>query len=159
MDPVSIAHLLERVRHRHAPLVAERHITLTTEQEPIVGLLDGDQNRLEQALQNLVANARPAHARRWGRDGHRLAEGRMWFCASKTRAQGFRLTIGRVFDRFYKVDQSRTGTGRRPAAALGCRSSTPLSPVTAARSLWPTRQVVVARFEIVLPLTQPDAPA
>lgn len=119
-EQVSVAQLLERVRHRHDPVLVEKRITLETEQDPEATLVVGDQNRLEQALQNLVANA----------IRHTPIGGTVLVRAAAAPA-GTTLTVEdtgpgippehleRVFDRFYKVDESRTGTDTPSGSGLG----------------------------------------
>jgi len=120
VEDVSIAHLLERIRHRHEPVVADRHITLRTDQTPGAVSVVGDQNRLEQALQNLVANA----------IRHTPAGGTVTVSASQdASATTFRVQdtgagiplehLGRLFDRFYKIDESRAGTETPSGSGLG----------------------------------------
>jgi signal transduction histidine kinase len=156
-ETISIAHLLERVRHRHGPVVADRHITLTTEQDPFVGQFRGDQNRLEQALQNLVANAV-----RHTPDGGRVtvtasAPGSTVVLRVDDSGPGIppdQLT--RVFDRFYKVDESRTGTGTPSGSGLGLsivQAIVARHGGTVHASNLPEGG---ARFEIVLPISRVD---
>jgi signal transduction histidine kinase len=158
-EPVSVSHLLERVRHRHAPTVAERKITLTTHQEPMVGLLVGDQNRLEQALQNLVANA-----------VRHTPDGGTVTVTARTDGSTVTLRVDdtgpgipedqlqRVFDRFYKVDESRTGTDLPSGSGLGLSIVQAL--VTRHGGSVSAGNVPGggARFEIVLPVSRGDAP-
>jgi signal transduction histidine kinase len=119
-EPVDVAALFERIQHRHDPALARRHITLEREISPGVDVVTGDANRLEQALQNLAANA----------VRHTPEGGRIRLAASRT-ADGVRITVqdsgpgipeehlARVFDRFYKVDTSRTGTALPSGSGLG----------------------------------------
>ena len=155
-EDVSIALLLERVRHRHEPTVREKGITLETTQDPAAVSLVGDQNRLEQALQNLVANA------------VRHTPGGGTVRVHATRAQDQVLLVvedtgpgippehlPRVFDRFYKVDESRSGTAVPSGSGLG------LSIVRAIVIRHGGRVDVTnvpgggARFEISLPIEPP----
>jgi signal transduction histidine kinase len=110
-EQISIAQILERVRHRHEPALAEKQVALTTEQDTGAATVVGDQNRLEQAVQNLVANA----------IRHTPAGGTV-FVRARSTPDGTMLLVEdtgpgiapehleRVFDRFYKADQSRTGS-------------------------------------------------
>jgi signal transduction histidine kinase len=119
-ESVSIAQLFERVRRRHEPAVQQKHIELRTIAADDAQTVTGDQNRLEQALQNLVANA----AR------HTPDGGRVTVEADRV-ATGIRLSVEdtgpgippehlpRVFGRFYKVDVSRTGTALPSGSGLG----------------------------------------
>jgi len=157
-EPVSVSHLLERVRHRHAPTVVEKKITLTTHLEPLVGLIVGDQNRLEQALQNLVANA-----------VRHTPEGGAVTVTALTDGQTVTLRVDdtgpgipedqrqRVFDRFYKVDESRAGTHVPSGSGLGLSIVQAIvtrhgGTVSAANGPGGG-----ARFEIVLPVAREDA--
>ena len=56
-EPVSVLGLFERVLHRHDPIFRSKRISLETRIAPDVTDVTGDPNRLEQALQNLAANA------------------------------------------------------------------------------------------------------
>jgi len=119
-DPVQVAALFERVQQRHDPALARKRITLEREIAPDVGVVIGDANRLEQAIQNLAGNA----------VRHTPEGGRIRLTA--TRADGgVRLGVEdsgpgippehlpRIFDRFYKVDVSRTGTALPSGSGLG----------------------------------------
>jgi len=119
-EVVPIASLFERVHERHGPLLQSRHITLVTSIAPDAGEVTGDPNRLEQALQNLAANA----------VRHTPEGGRVTLFADRVE-RGVRLTVEdsgpgipeehlpHVFDRFYKVDVSRTGTPVPSGSGLG----------------------------------------
>ncbi len=159
MEPVRIAHLLERVRHRHAQVVAEKRITLTTEQEPVDGVLIGDQNRLEQALQNLVANA----------VRHTPVGGAVTVAAIAAGSDViFRVDdtgpgipedqLPRVFDRFYKVDESRTGTEQPSGSGLGLSIVQTIVTRHGGRVTASNIPGHGARFEITLPLSPAEQP-
>lgn len=119
-EPVSLPQLFERVRHRHEQMLAERGITLDIAGEPAIDGLRGDQHRLEQVLQNLVANA----------IRHTPTGGRVMVAAVREGGEVV-LTVEdtgsgipdehlpHVFDRFYKADESRTGTQMRSGSGLG----------------------------------------
>jgi two-component system sensor histidine kinase BaeS len=153
MDQVSIQHLLERVHHRHERVVAERAITLDTIQAPAAELVYGDPNRLEQALQNLVANA-VRHTPDGGRVTVRAdaTDEAVTFAVEDTGPGIPPEHLPRIFDRFYKVDQSRTGTTLPSGSGLG------LSIVQAIVGRHDGRVSASnlpnggARFEIVLPV-------
>jgi signal transduction histidine kinase len=119
-EPVLVAQLFERIHKRHDQVLRSRDITLQTDVAEDASLVRGDQNRLEQALQNLVANA----------VRHTPEGGRVVVAADRVPA-GVRLSVqdngmgipeehlSRVFDRFYKVDVSRTGTALPSGSGLG----------------------------------------
>lgn len=120
MEAVPVLDLFNRVADRHEPTIREHGITLDTEIAPETPPVWGDAARLEQALQNVAANA-IRHTPRGGRVTLR-AEG---------SDDGVRITVHdtgpgippehlpRVFDRFYKVDASRAGTAVPSGSGLG----------------------------------------
>jgi signal transduction histidine kinase len=57
IEDVAAAHLFERVAARHERACRDAGVTLRTIVEPGADVLRGDRDRLEQALQNLAANA------------------------------------------------------------------------------------------------------
>jgi signal transduction histidine kinase len=159
MEPVRIAYLLERVRHRHAPSVAEKHITLTTAQEPIDGVLIGDQNRLEQALQNLVANA-VRHTPSGGAvTVAAIAAGSEVILRVDDTGPGIPDDqLPRVFERFYKVDESRTGTEQPSGSGLGLSIVQAIVVRHGGRVTASNVPGGGARFEITLPLSPAERP-
>jgi two-component system sensor histidine kinase BaeS len=152
-EDVSIDQLLERVRHRHEPRLREKRVTLITEQEPLAGTVKGDPNRLEQALQNLVANA----IRHTPPDGSvavraTARDGRIILSVEDTGPGISPEHLPRIFDRFYKVDESRTSTGTSSGSGLGLsivRAIVTRHGGTVSASNVPGGG---ARFEIVLPV-------
>lgn len=119
-EMVSVDQLLERVRHRHERVVADKGVTLLIDRDPAVQAVVGDANRLEQALQNLVANA----------IRHTRAGGNVVVRARPNAAGTVLLVeddgpgiapehLPHVFDRFYKVDGSRSSTGASSGSGLG----------------------------------------
>ncbi|MEO7190880.1 MAG: HAMP domain-containing sensor histidine kinase [Vicinamibacterales bacterium] len=119
-DHVPVAYLLERVQHRHAPAVAERHIALATCQAPAAQGLVGDQNRLEQALQNLVANAIRHTPDRGTVTVSALVDDDALVLRVDDTGPGIDPEhLPHIFDRFYKADQSRTGTATPSGSGLG----------------------------------------
>ncbi len=111
-EPVNVAALFERVAERHEREVRSRGIHLLRQVATGASTVMGDADRLEQALQNLAANAL-----RHTPDG-----GTLRLAAGRTEA-GVRLEVRDsgpgiapqhlplIFDRFYKVDVSRKATG------------------------------------------------
>jgi signal transduction histidine kinase len=159
MEPVRLAYLLERVRHRHAPIVAEKHITLTTAQEPIDGVLIGDQNRLEQALQNLVANAIRHTPSGGAVTVAAIAAGSEVILRVDDTGPGIpEDQLPRVFDRFYKVDESRTGTEQPSGSGLGLSIVQAIVVRHGGRVTASNISGGGARFEITLPLSPAERP-
>ena len=119
-EPVVVASLFERVQHRHDPVLGRRNIKLLHSVAPEVVTVTGDSKRLEQAIQNLAANA----------VRHTPEGGTIRLTASQVPA-GIEITVEdsgpgippehlpRIFDRFYKVDFSRTGTALPSGSGLG----------------------------------------
>ena len=111
-EPVDVAALFERVAARHEREVRARGIDLVRDVRANASRVTGDPDRLEQALQNLAANAL-----RHTPDG-----GTLRLTANSTDA-GVRITVRDsgpgiapqhlplIFERFYKVDVSRKATG------------------------------------------------
>jgi signal transduction histidine kinase len=106
---VPVSRLFERVTERHAVVTGQRGITMTTTITAGADTVRGDGRRLEQALQNLVANA----------VRHTPDGGRVTVTATRLDA-GVQLRVEDtgpgiplvhlplVFDRFYKIDQARS---------------------------------------------------
>lgn len=119
-DAVLVDDLFRRVVDRHQPALTERGIRLDTSVEAGTPLVWGDADRLEQALQNVAANAI-----RHTPEGGTVA-------VHAARADGLvRITVAdcgpgippehlpHIFDRFYKADASRAGTPVRSGSGLG----------------------------------------
>jgi signal transduction histidine kinase len=119
-EPVAVEDLFKRIADRHEPSLRDRSVSLQVDVAPGTPRILGDAGRLEQALQNLAANA----------IRHTPAEGTVRLSASPNE-KGVHLTIRdtgpgippehlpRVFDRFYKVDASRSGTAVPSGSGLG----------------------------------------
>jgi two-component system, OmpR family, sensor kinase len=120
-EPVSVPSLFERVLQRHEPALHAKNIALEQHVAPGAEMIQGDPNRLEQVLQNLAANALR----------HTPEGGRIGLSADVADAGGVRIVVEdsgtgipaehlpKVFDRFYKVDVSRTGTSLPSGSGLG----------------------------------------
>lgn len=126
---VSVSALLGAVRERHAPLAAERELTLEIANTAGDAVLQVDRTRIDQALDNLLRNALT----------HTPGGGSITIGASLTTdEQGDDLVslevidtgpgfgpdeLPRVFDRFYRADSSRSrahgGTGLGLAIVRG----------------------------------------
>jgi signal transduction histidine kinase len=117
IERVAAAQIFERVRARHERASIEAGISITSVIEPGAEMITGDRDRLEQALQNLAANAM-RYAPRGTSIGlrarvHRETE------ALGQRQTGVTITVTdegpgiatdhlpHVFDRFYKAESSR----------------------------------------------------
>ena len=119
-EPVAIEDLFSRVTDRHQPTLRDRDITLDSSVAPGTPKICGDPGRLEQALQNVAANA----------IRHTPSGGRVSLAASAA-PEGVLILVRdngpgipdehlpRVFDRFYKVDASRSGTAVPSGSGLG----------------------------------------
>jgi signal transduction histidine kinase len=119
-EPVPVVDLFSRVTDRHGPAIRNRQISVDVSVTPETLTVTGDAHRLEQALQNLGANA----------IRHTPNGGRIELTASPAE-DGIRIAVRdtgpgippehveRVFDRFYKVDSSRTRTDRPSGSGLG----------------------------------------
>lgn len=120
VESVAVADLFRRVADRHGPDIRECGLTLETEIAPGTPAIRGDAERLEQALQNVAANA----------IRHTPAAGRVTLRADRQDAR-VRITVAdtgpgippehlpHVFDRFYKADASRSGNAGPSGSGLG----------------------------------------
>jgi two-component system, OmpR family, sensor kinase len=119
-EAVPVSHLFGRVRDRHEPVVRERGITLDCEIADEVPAIQGDEGRLEQALQNIAANA-IRHTPRGGTVTLRAAADgpRVRITVQDTGPGIPPEHLPRVFDRFYKVDAARSGTSVPSGSGLG----------------------------------------
>ncbi len=118
-ERVPVADLFRRVAERHSPALRQRNVTLATAIEPPDLTVEADANRLEQALQNLAANA----------VRHTPDGGRIELSAGQT-PDGVTLRVRdtgpgiapehlpHIFERFYKADASRA-SGSAPLAGSG----------------------------------------
>jgi signal transduction histidine kinase len=111
-DAVLANDLFRRVADRHRPTLIERRVTLTTTVEEGTPLIHGDADRLEQALQNVAANA-IRHTPDGGTVALRAAPAgdRVRITATDTGPGIPPEHVAHIFDRFYKADASR-GNGR-----------------------------------------------
>lgn len=120
VEPVPVAELFSRVAARHERACREAGVTMTTAIEPGAEVVPGDRGRLEQALQNLAANAvRVAPA------------GTAIELRARAGADGVAITVAdegpgiapehlpHVFDRFYKGEASRTVRQADGGSGLG----------------------------------------
>ena len=119
-EPVLAADLFRRVNDRHRPALLERAITLTADTAEGTPLIFGDPDRLEQALQNVAANA-IRHTPDGGRVTLRAepADGRVRITIADSGPGIPTEHLPRIFDRFYKADASRAGTRIPSGSGLG----------------------------------------
>lgn len=112
--------LFRRVRDRHQPVLRDRKITLTKTSAPDTPHVHGDPDRLEQALQNLAANAI-----RHTPDGGEVkltaepADDRVRITVADTGPGIPPEHLPHIFDRFYKADAARAGTQVPSGSGLG----------------------------------------
>ena len=102
------ARLFRYVIERHQKDADARHVELTATVDEAADQLFGDPNRLEQVVDNLVANAL-RHAPDGGRVALRagLASGGAVMCVTDNGSGIAPEHLPHVFDRFYKVDSAR----------------------------------------------------
>jgi len=113
---VAVADLFNRVLARHERTSQEAGVSFTTSVEPGADAIIGDRDRLEQALQNLAANAlRFAPAGSAIDLSARREEGAVVLTVTDAGPGIPAEHLDHVFDRFYKVEGSR---------ALHARSAT-----------------------------------
>ncbi|MEO7270592.1 MAG: ATP-binding protein [Vicinamibacterales bacterium] len=117
---VAVADIFGRVVDRHGPTIRDRQITVSRRIVPEDLEVSGDPQRLEQALQNLAANAI-----------RHTPEGGAVELSAYVAADGVHLTVAdsgagiaaehlpRLFDRFYKVDPSRHAGASATGSGLG----------------------------------------
>ena len=107
---VPLEDLFGRVLARHGRGAEEKGVEILTSIAAGAEIVTGDPMRLEQALQNLAANAL-RHTPKGGRVELRAAldHGAIVVTVSDTGAGIAPEHLPHVFDRFYKVDPSRTG--------------------------------------------------
>jgi signal transduction histidine kinase len=111
IEDVPVKELFSRIADRHGPAIRDRRITLDVQVQPPALTVRADGQRLEQALQNLAANAL-----RHTPEGGRLS------LAAETTPEGTRLVVRdtgpgippehlpHIFERFYKADAARSAT-------------------------------------------------
>ena len=107
---VPLEDLFGRVMARHGRDAADKGVELTANIASGAEIVSGDPMRLEQALQNLAANAL-RHTPRSGRVALNAAleDGAVIVTVSDTGSGIAAEHLAHVFDRFYKADPSRAG--------------------------------------------------
>ena len=149
LENVDVDELFERVSERHAKAAEDKGVTITIEPHDDDIRMIGDPMRLEQALQNLAANALR----------HTPPGGRVSLGAAREDGK-VRLTVAdngvgiapehapHVFDRFYKADQSRLHAG---GSGLGLSIVKAIVERHGGTVAVRSRQGVETVFEILLP--------
>ncbi len=157
---VAVADLFGRVVDRHGPTIRDRQITVSRKIVPDDLELSGDPQRLEQALQNLAANAI-----------RHTPEGGAVELAAHVAADGVHLTVAdsgtgiaaehlpRLFDRFYKVDPSRHAGASATGSGLGLSIVRAIVERHGGRITAANAPSGGAMFEIVLPAHAHDRAA
>jgi signal transduction histidine kinase len=112
VDDVPLAELFARVAARHGREAADADVTIASGIEPGAETIRGDRGRLEQALQNLAANALRYAPRGSSIELHaRPTTGGIAVTVTDHGAGIPAEHLPHVFDRFYKGDAARTQTG------------------------------------------------
>ena len=111
-ERADVEQLFNRVAERHERELTDRTVTLETRVEVAANSIVGDADRLEQALQNLAANAL-----RHAPDGGRISltaerAGNEVVLTVRDNGPGIPTEhLPHIFDRFYKADASRRAAG------------------------------------------------
>jgi two-component system OmpR family sensor kinase len=109
-ETVSVAQLFDRVAARHGPALDAAGVQISTTIAPGAEFVVGDRDRLEQALQNLGANAiRYAPAGSMISLAARRAGGDVVLSVVDEGGGIDPEHLPHIFDRFYKADAARTG--------------------------------------------------
>ena len=120
LERVPLARVFQRVVDRHERAAADKNIRLETAIDPAAAEVTADPDRLEQAVQNLAANA-VRHTPPGGcitlralRDGQRIR-----IRVSDTGRGIPAEHLPHIFDRFYKAEPARTGGEAAGGSGLG----------------------------------------
>jgi two-component system sensor histidine kinase BaeS len=148
LEQTPVADLLARVVERHAQAAEEKGVTFAIDPHEPDLTVNADVYRLEQALQNLAANAL-RHTPRGGTVRLRAerATGAVKLDVIDTGAGIPAEHLPHVFDRFYKADQSRSQAGSGLGLSIARAIVERHGGTVSARSA-PGVETV---FEIVLP--------
>ena len=111
IEDVPVRELFSRIADRHGPALRDRQIDLDVRVEPADLTVPGDAQKLEQALQNLAANA-IRHTPRGGRLTLDAAvHGDVATFRVKDSGPGIPPEhLPHIFERFYKVDAARSAS-------------------------------------------------
>lgn len=161
LQDVSVEGLFGRVIARHAPQAAAKGVIVSTTIAPDADIVYGDRFRLEQAVQNLAANA-IRHAPGGGRVELRAElNGRGTVLTIADNGPGIAPEhVAFVFDRFYKADAARAGDTAGSGLGLSiARSSNPITndrntEIMIAAAAVMTRAVAARPFATASPLSR-----
>jgi two-component system OmpR family sensor kinase len=155
IEPVPVAELFARVTARHEHAADSAGVVLATDIAQGAAEVDGDRGRLEQALQNLAANAiRYAPRGSTLRLAARPVSGGIALSVEDAGVEGIAQEhLPHVFDRFYKADASRAGVKGGSGLGLSIvKAIVERHGGTISVASRPGRTV----FEMVLPAHAPD---
>jgi signal transduction histidine kinase len=111
IEEVPVRELFGRIADRHGPTIRTREIELVVDVRPSDLTVDGDAQKLEQALQNLAANALRQMPARGTLTLTAHASGEEAIFTVRDTGPGIPPEhLPHIFERFYKVDPSRTTT-------------------------------------------------
>lgn len=110
-NAVNLNAVAEETERRFAPQAERRKVTLRAETAPEPLIVTGDEEQIQRAVSNLVHNAL-----KFTPDGEiviatGVMDGRPTISVRDTGIGVRREDIGRIFERFYKADRSRSGEG------------------------------------------------
>jgi signal transduction histidine kinase len=147
-EKMDVDEIFERVSERHAKSAQDKHVEIVVDPHDDIRMI-GDPHRLEQAVQNLAANAL-RHTPPGGSVhlGARRDDGKVLITVSDTGVGIPAEHLPHVFDRFYKADQSRTHAG---GSGLGLSIVKAIVERHGGTVSVRSRQGVETVFEIALP--------
>lgn len=150
---VPVVRLFDRVFARHHATLEDRGVTLERDIAPGGDVVTGDERRLEQVLQNLVANA-VRHTPRGGRIALRAGPDRAdVVLVVEDSGPGIPAEhLPHVFDRFYRVDPARDA--RSGGSGLGLSIVRAVVEQHGGRVSASNGTMGGARFELRLPVVR-----
>ena len=147
-DNVDVDEIFERASERHAQAAQDKGVEIVVDPHDDIRMI-GDPHRLEQAVQNLTANAL-RHTPPGGivRLGASRGDGTVKITVSDSGVGIPSEHLPHVFDRFYKADQSRSQSG---GSGLGLSIVKAIVERHGGTVAVRSTQGVETTFEIVLP--------
>jgi len=147
-ENMDVDEIFERVSERHAKSAQDKSVEIVIDPHDDIRMI-GDPHRLEQAVQNLAANAL-RHTPPGGSVhlGARRDEANVFITVSDSGMGISPEHLPHVFDRFYKADQSRSQAG---GSGLGLSIVKAIVERHGGTVSVRSRQGVETVFEIVLP--------